>query len=339
MPRGAGNQTTCQRFHVTTHSNHSAETVRSHEPHHGHYMECCSEGALGTPRTAASAASFISLKSAVSEPALCFIPSTWFLRSDGPVQVVDLQVGDTICGPFGNAQVVKIKRHGFPFRGSREIVDLKMWEGTVSVTSDHRMVVQGPRGPESRRAKDLQGSDSLWTPLGPIPFRINKKDAAVPIFEVTFSEDQRVYMLAMPPVVTHGAKCPAQEEVEPPRMYGTDPLDGDDEQLFTSRSAPPEDCHMEGDEAAEVGSNLAAGVHDISCNVSLSADREAQESMSPNHPSLGSHNHPHECRPCWRLQRVAGCRFGDQCDFCHYPHAEQAWSVSHRSKKHRSRQA
>jgi len=52
--------------------------------------------------------------------------------------------------------------------------------------------------------------------------------------------------------------------------------------------------------------------------------------------SCGSQHHPHDCTPCWFLDRAKGCADGVLCTQCHYPHPERPKSSKKRAA-HRKR--
>jgi len=132
---------------------------------------------------------FTESQSHSSEPR-CFLSETCFLRTDGTmVDVRHLQVADQLQGPAGEVIVDSL----FPLRKElRSIVNIKVLQGSFTVTDDHRMCL--PDG-IFRAARELHENDVVSTTEGEQPIvDIRTSTASVPVFAICFFEDRAVFM-------------------------------------------------------------------------------------------------------------------------------------------------
>jgi len=68
-------------------------------------------------------------------------------------------------------------------------------------------------------------------------------------------------------------------------------------------------------------------------------DEAVEETAELGPPmSIGSHLHAEgKCTPCGFMTKRKWCRFGQECEFCHYPHAKPRKKKDHPSKAKRDR--
>jgi len=127
----------------------------------------------------------------------CFLPGTLFIMDDQMVQVSNLERGSVLTGPRGDVKVVQIIRHP---ETPRSIVRLDTDGLQIEVTSDHRLMAQTETGPKTLAAGDISSEALLCCWPGDLPVRVTRTEITTPVFEMTFSNDDPVYMrMNLPP--------------------------------------------------------------------------------------------------------------------------------------------
>lgn len=122
-----------------------------------------------------------------------------------PVIVAALQRGDVLRGPDGDVEVLKVKAYARPAL-EQDIIDLYIPNAVIPMTSSHRIMIEGSRGPVARCAGELKTGDHLMTSDGAVEVSIQRRSAVVPFFEVMLYKDRCVFLLPAPLAITYGTQ-------------------------------------------------------------------------------------------------------------------------------------
>lgn len=167
LPRGAAHD---NQIHYTSHAKASAVT--------------------------ASVCLTIASAPACNLKAQCFLKGHFFQQASTgeSICVENLQKGDVLNGPDGEATVEHIIRHQ---EYERDIVNIQTEDGIFSVTADHGLVVFDESGEKRvRAAAELLPGGFICTDVGQKKhYKAQKETKSIEAFEVHFTDDRSVFMV------------------------------------------------------------------------------------------------------------------------------------------------